>query len=54
MKRFHIGIPNPESLPEKPPFFFVSDCPDLHYNSGSLDCFPSPRYHAFESAQSDP
>jgi ribosomal protein L40E len=41
MKRFHIGIPKWETLP-KPPFFLVSDCLDLHYNGGSLDCFSPP------------
>jgi ribosomal protein L40E len=37
MNRFHIGIRKRDSLPKSPPFFFVSDCPDLHYNGVSLD-----------------
>jgi len=44
MDRFHIGhILKRESPSPKPSVFFVSDCPDLHYNGVSLDDL-SPSY----------
>jgi|HubBroStandDraft_1064217.scaffolds.fasta_scaffold00367_3 hypothetical protein len=39
MKRFQIGIRKRESLPRRLFVFFVSRCPDLHYNGLSLDYF---------------
>ena len=41
MKAFQNGVPKGESIPKRSLFFLVSDCPDLHYNSGSCT-FPSP------------
>jgi hypothetical protein len=37
-----IGVPKGDFLPKGAHFFFVSDCPELHYNSDSLNVLSPP------------
>jgi hypothetical protein len=48
-----IGVPKGDFLPKGARFFFVSDCPELHYNSDSLSVSISPRCYALEPTEPD-